>query len=256
MSNESVWSRRLAAAVRREPSLGQTGTSATTDFAEAIRPRPRPPAAATVAPSACSCFIAPAATLPAKIASANRVMISSIERMLSSLPGMGRSISSGSQSVSIRRHGGDAQLLGLADRVFLLPRIDDHQALGQPVHRPHAVEVAVHLPVLAVQRRLHLLRVGRHSFFRTSQGLELFEAREPAADRAEVGQRAAQPAVADKRHAAAEPLLFDHVAGLPLRADQQHQAALRGDLLQVLSRRNRPRIVSRTSIMWIRLRRA
>ena len=69
-----------------------------------------------------------------------------------------------------------------------------------------------------------------------ADALQLFEPREPAADRAEVGQRAAQPAVADVGHAAADALLLDHVAGLPLRADQQHQAALGGHLLQILPR--------------------
>ena len=65
---------------------------------------------------------------------------------------------------------------------------------------------------------------------------QLFQPAEPAADGAEVGQRAAQPAVADEGHAAADALLLDHVAGLPLGADQQHQASLGGDLLQILAR--------------------
>ena len=112
---------------------------------------------AIAAPSACSCFKPPAAALPATIASANKVTINSIERMLSSLPGIGRSTSSGSQSVSIKRQGGDAQLAGLANRVLFLARIDNQQALGQAVHGADTVEVAIHLAVFAVQRRLHLL---------------------------------------------------------------------------------------------------
>ena len=130
--------------------------------------------------------------------------------------------------------GGDAQLPGLADGVLLLAGIDDHQALGQPVHGPHAVEVAVHLAVLAVQGRLHLLRVGGQ-LLAGPHGLELFQAAEPAADGAEVGQRAAQPAVADEGHAAAQRLLLDGFGRLPLGADEQDQAALGGDPLQVLS---------------------
>ncbi len=59
-----------------------------------------------------------------------------------------------------QRDRGDAQLLGFADRVLFLLRIDDDQALGQPVHRADAVQVAEHLAIFAVERRLHLLRVG------------------------------------------------------------------------------------------------
>ena len=55
------------------------------------------------APSVASCFRCPAFSLPASTASASSDEINSIDRMLSSLPGMGRSTWSGSPSVSIRK---------------------------------------------------------------------------------------------------------------------------------------------------------
>ena len=66
-------------------------------------------------------------------------------------------------------------------------------------------------------------------------GLQLFQAAQTAADRAEVGERAAQPAIADERHAAAHALLLDGVAGLALRPHEQDQAPLGRHALQVLS---------------------
>ncbi len=76
--------------------------------------------------------------------------ISSIERMLSSLPGIGRSTLSGSQSVSISATVVMPSFLGLANGVLFFLGIDHHQALRQPVHGAHAVEVAIHLAILAI----------------------------------------------------------------------------------------------------------
>ena len=56
------------------------------------------------------------------IASDSIFTISSIDRMLSSLPGIGRSTRSGSQSVSISATVAMPSLLGLADRVLFLLR--------------------------------------------------------------------------------------------------------------------------------------
>ena len=95
------------------------------------------------------------------------------------------------------------------------------------------LQVAVHLAILARQGRLHLLRVGVQ-LVAVAERFQLFQPGQPVANRAEVGQRAAQPAIADVGHAAAQRLALDRLAGLPLGADEQHQAAAGGDLLEIL----------------------
>ena len=57
---------------------------------------------------------------------------------------------------------------------------------------------------------------------------------EPIANRAEVRQRAAQPAVAHVRHAAAVGFALHRVGRLPLGADEQHQAVPRRELREIL----------------------
>ena len=54
------------------------------------------------APSEAACAWVECSAFPSRIASASRAATSSIERIESSLPGIGRSITSGSQSVSIK----------------------------------------------------------------------------------------------------------------------------------------------------------
>ena len=68
---------------------------------------------------------------------------------------------------------------------------------------------------------------------RQPHGLEFLEPLEPVADGAVVGQRAAQPALADVGHAAAGGFALDDFLGLALGADEQHQAALADDLREV-----------------------
>ena len=70
------------------------------------------------------------------------VTISSIERMLSSLPGIGRSTTSGSQSVSISATVAMPSLRASLTAFFSFFGSIDHQALGQAVHRADAVQVA------------------------------------------------------------------------------------------------------------------
>ena len=77
---------------------------------------------------------------------------------------------------------------------------------------------------LAVERRLHLLRVG-FDLPGFPELFEFFKAVEAGADRAEVGERAAEPALGDVVHAAALGFFFDGVAGLPLGADEQNVLA-------------------------------
>src|SRR5690606_16376915 len=60
-------------------------------------------------------------------------------------------------------------------------------------------------------------------------GLEGLQARHRALHGAEVGQRAAQPALGHVRHAAALGLFLDRLARAALGADEQDHAALLGD---------------------------
>src|SRR5690606_19305701 len=110
----------------------------------------------------------------------------------------------------------------------------DHHALGEPGHGPHAVEVAEHLAVLAVERRLHLLGVVVEGVA-VLERLELFEAGQAAANGAEVGEGASQPAIADEGHAAPGAFTLDGFGGLLLGADELDKAALRSDLGEVLA---------------------
>ena len=122
--------------------------------------------------------------------------------MLSSLPGIGRSTRSGSQSVSISATVVMPSLRASLTAFFSFfgSMITRHSGSRFIVRMP--LQVAVHLAILAGQGRLHLLRVGG-DLLAVADLLQLLQPREPVADRAEIGQRAAQPAIADERHAAA-----------------------------------------------------
>jgi hypothetical protein len=56
--------------------------------------------------------------------------------------------------------------------------------------------------------------------------VEIFEALDRLLDGLEVGERAAQPAVADIGHAAADRLGLDRITGRTLGADEQHLATV------------------------------
>ena len=163
---------------------------------------------AAIRPSARSLsLVVPA--LPSSTASASCCTISSIERMLSSLPGIGRSTTSGSQSVSISATVVMPSFWASLDGVVFLLRIDDDQALRQPVHRAHAVagcgtscDIRASAPTASSSSTCPTARRLR-SFSSSSKP------RQPVANRAEVGERAAQPAIADVRHAAALRFALD-----------------------------------------------
>jgi len=59
-------------------------------------------------------------------------------------------------------------------------------------------QVAVHLPMLAVQGGLHLLAVCIQ-LLAAANPLHLFQPRQSAADGAEIGQRATEPALGNER---------------------------------------------------------
>ena len=155
--------------------------------------------------------------------------------MLSSLPGIGRSTSSGSQSVSINATVVMPSLRASPMAFFSFR--------GSTTTRHSGRRFIVRMPL----RLRNILRYSRLSddciFFEYVASLS--EPRRASSSSSRVNRlrmvrklvkRAAQPAVADKRHAAAGALLLDRVAGLPLGADQQHQAPLGGHLLQVAPR--------------------
>ena len=81
-----------------------------------------------------------------------------------------------------------------------------------------------------VSRHVHLAGVFAGGQPHRFEFGEPFEA---VADGAVVGERAAQPALADEGHPAAGRLAFDGFLGLPLGADEQHQAAVAGHLGEV-----------------------
>src|SRR5690606_34186711 len=66
------------------------------------------------------------------------------------------------------------------------------------------------------------------------EGFEFFQTLQTRANRAEIGERAAQPAFRTVGHAAAFSSLTHGINSLTLRPDKENQAALRGDLVQVL----------------------
>src|SRR5690606_13328772 len=66
--------------------------------------------------------------------------------------------------------------------------------------------------------------------------LELLPPLDRLADRLEVRQQAAEPALADVRHPAAGRLLGDRLAGRALRADKEHDAPVRDELADELRR--------------------
>jgi hypothetical protein len=75
---------------------------------------------------------------------------------------------------------------------------------------------------LLLRERL-VAAVGRH-------GLQLAQASEAPLDGGEVGEQATQPALVDVKHAAALRLFGNGVLRLTLGADEQHGAALAGEI--------------------------
>ena len=107
--------------------------------------------------------------------------------------------------------------------------IDDHQRAWQLGHAAHPLEVAPDLPLFPVQRRDHFLAV-LVDLAGLLHALQLVQALEPPADRAEVGERAAQPPFAHVMHAAAFGFLLHNGAGLAFRANENHLFTVSGEL--------------------------
>src|SRR5581483_3617014 len=125
------------------------------------------------------------------------------------------------------------------DRDAQALRLAHGDRLGLQVDHEHGVRHALHV-LDAAEIRPELLEVGlgRHALLGRQQlelplggvALEVVQALDPARDRLEVREQAAEPAVVDVRHGGRLGDLLDRVAGLLLRADEQHGAAATGDV--------------------------
>jgi hypothetical protein len=173
--------------------------------------------------------------LPSVTAAHNSRMIASIDRIESSLPGIGISTMSGSPSVSIRQTVGMPSDRASRRALCFAADVDDDHRAGQLVHVANAFEVAGNLPLLAQQLRFHLLGVAV-DLAGFDQPFEFLKPLESLADGAEVGQRAAQPAFGDVGHADVFGVLLDGAARLPLGADEAHVLALSDGPLDELLR--------------------
>ncbi len=173
------------------------------------------------------------------IASHSRLMTSSIDRMLSSLPGIGRSIKSGSQSVSSRATTLMPSFRASATAMCSRRGSTTKRASGSRFMCRMPLKLrSIFLP-LAGQGRDHLLGVGQRLL--AVQGiLELLEPLEPAADGPKVGEGPSQPPLGHIGHAGASALLDDRLGRLPLGADEQDQAVGRRHAVEKLDRAQQP----------------
>ena len=155
--------------------------------------------------------------------------------MLSSLPGIGRSIKSGSQSVSSR-----ATTLMPSFRASATAMCSRR---GSTTSRASGSRFMWRMPLRlrSIFRRsrvrVEIIFLEYDSACSPSRVLfELLEPLEPAADRPEIGQRPAQPPLGHVGHAGAVALLDDRLGRLPLGADEQDQAVGRGHAVEELDR--------------------
>ena len=161
------------------------------------------------------------------IASASIFTISSIDRMLSSLPGIGRSTRSGSQSVSISATVATPSFWASLTAFFSFfgSTMTRHSGSRFIVRMP--LQVAEHLAIFAVERRLHLLRV-RVDLVAVRGSLRALRA---ASSRLRIVRKLVSVPPSQRSLTNGMPqrcgFAADRVGRLPLRADEQHQAALR-----------------------------
>ena len=93
---------------------------------------------------------------------------------------------------------------------------------------------SIFLP-LAGERGDHLLGVAQR-LLAVEDRLQLLEPLEPAADRPEIGECAAQPPLGHVRHPAPLAFLDDRLGRLPLGSHEQDQAVRGGDPVEELGR--------------------
>ncbi len=162
---------------------------------------------------------------PSAAARAITLVSSAAERMASSLPGIGKSTSSGSQLVSRIDDDRDAQLAGLADGDVLLLGVDDPDRARDLGHVADAAEGLLELVLLTGEHEDLLLGATLEAT-RLLHRLQLLEALKPLVHGLEVGEHAAQPALVDVRHVDAARLVGDGLLRLLLRADEHDRAAV------------------------------
>src|SRR6266850_2177673 len=123
----------------------------------------------------------------------------------------------------------DAQALGLGHRDLLLARIDDEDRRRELVHHLDADQRLLELLALPIELERFLFG---HPFVlpRLLHFLELLEPGDRLANRREVRQGPAEPALVDVEHAAAAGFLEHGLLGLLLGADEEHCPAARGQV--------------------------
>src|SRR5215213_2113565 len=165
---------------------------------------------------------------PAAIPSAIARMTSEHERIASSLPGITKSASSGSQLVSTRATTGRPSRRASRTASCSL-QVDDEHGVRLLAHVGDAAEVRLELLQLA-QHRDPLLRGEQLDLALVLEPAQLVQPLDAARDRAPVRQQPAQPAVVDVRHLYARRLFGDRVLALFLRAHEQDRSTAAGDV--------------------------
>ena len=123
------------------------------------------------------------------------------------------------------RHHGNFQFAGLFDRDFFVCHIDHEHCIGQRTHVLYAAETPLELEHLALQaQHLFLAQLLKRSV--AFHFLEIFEAFDRLPDGLEVGQHAAQPAMAYIGHATALRFCTNCVAGRSFCSHEQDLAAV------------------------------
>src|SRR5690606_9693049 len=117
----------------------------------------------------------------------------------------------------------------LRDGEVLLHRVDDQDRARDLLHVPHAAEVAEELLALALEE-VDLLLHEAVDVVDVQLTLDLLDAVEGHADRAEVREHAAEPAVRHVGLARAARLLLDDLLRLALGADVHDLVAALAEL--------------------------
>ena len=116
-------------------------------------------------------------------------------------------------------------LLASIDGQLFAHHVDDEDHVGQVRHRAQAADAVVQANQLLSQQQGFLLGQTIQLAARLA-AFQVLHVLDALADRAEVGERAAQPAGGDERHAAAFRFAADGFLRLLLGADEEDQPAL------------------------------
>jgi len=117
------------------------------------------------------------------------------------------------------------QLVGLDDGQFFAHHIDDKEHVGQVRHRAQAADAVIQAYEFLAQQQGFLLG----QTFQLAARIAVFQilhVLHTLADRAEVGERATEPAGGDEGHAAAFSFAADRFLRLFLGAHEENQSTL------------------------------